>query len=1141
MKHKPLPVITAIALAFQALTHALPAAATGGSNIAFAPDGKVSSLILETGGHNQLNPADPGRGFYLKTWSPDGPKEFRLTHIQRQGDTLIVSKGAALPRFTFAITTAQRYLALKLQRVEGLPKNAVTLHLEIRCSANVVMQGLDYMLNSKSSGLLINANWKHLWNRNSNDPLGGIAIYPAGQPDKEDSALLDVWVNEDLPKPAVKEPWTRERATQWLNDFEKLYEDQTMMLIGAASLQELYAVTDQARSAGVKQIYLHTDTWRGEYWPKQHSHIHINPKVFPKGLEDLKAYTAYLRKFGMFLTLHYTAGGIGPSDPQRIAGHVSRQLTSWGKGTLESPVDSKAQTLQFRPSPGTDFPFVSDFGLRSNIYHIFNPNFIRVGDEIIQVGAFENTDHDVWTLNGCVRGHGATEAAAHQKGEEAAGLVSGYGQNFTPDVDSPLFEEMAKEYADFANAIGLGRLEYDALEINYCPPWGGPKYTERVARHLDHPVITGSSGGTPVWGNVEVMFHRYKHLSAPGGAGASFIMETGDRRATTELEFNTSIASAVANGANKIIFQKSQAMFGINQAMLAGHGLSEKFIEAVGLWRSVALFATPEQRQALRQSMTATPIAKNSLISPVHSDGYISGVRIKETQDAYQLIPSSILIQPTDAPWMKGVESAVVAPRQFVEPGQILQMNNPNAAQPLAWTIRVLPEVAPSTTSTQAKAPAAEQTILDNYLTGVASAKQNGTAKHPLEGAHWVWLGEDDPAVDAGDKTVYFRKTLNIPENKKLLAGSLFFTADNAMDCYVNGRRVARSGSWQQVIYQDITASLHPGINVVALATMNSGGPGGGIASVQLNFEGEDPVVIHTDTTWKASDQLVEGWKEPTTPDAAWKSAVAFGEFGIPPWSKPSVATSALVALQPKATEVQNQSHAAFTQDGDGVVVSAENMRSEDQLLESGYPFWNRAAVMPGHGLSLEVTGDGSGAVLVIQLSGGGERDYVVKLDFTGKRKIVIPTGEVSWANGYWGRRPGTERFGYSGIERISMGFGYIPAKTSPKVKVENMQLLEDRPSKLINPIVTTGTGELRVTGEIESDQYLRYTGGGQATVYDENWKQVKQLPVTLHEYLMPTGVAPLSVRVSQGAPQPWLEVQFISEGNPITIPKTKE
>ena len=193
---------------------------------------------------------------------------------------------------------------------------------------------------------------------------------------------------------------------------------------------------------------------------------------------------------------------------------------------------------------------------------------------------------------------------------------------------------------------------------------------------------------------------------------------------------------------------------------------------------------------------------------------------------------------------------------------------------------------------------------------------------------------------------------------------------------------------------------------------------------------------------------------------------------------------------------------------------------------------------MPGHGLSLDVTGDGSGAVLVIQLSEGTSRDYIVKVDFTGKRTIVIPTGEVSWADGRWGRRPGTERFHYDRINGVAMGFGYIPAKTSARVMVENLQLLADRPSKLVNPVIAVGPGELQVTGEIETGQYLRYNGGDTVGVYDENWKSIRQLSVTRRNYIMPAGAAAVSVRVADGAPQPWLETQFFSEGQQIRIPK---
>src|SRR5205085_10993105 len=46
-----------------------------------------------------------------------------------------------------------------------------------------------------------------------------------------------------------------------------------------------------------------------------------------------------------------------------------------------------------------------------------------------------------------------------------------------------------------------------------------------------------------------------------------------------------------------------------------------------------------------------------------------------------------------DAPWMAGVESAAVGPRQFIRPGEVVQLENPYAAQPAGFSIRVLYEL----------------------------------------------------------------------------------------------------------------------------------------------------------------------------------------------------------------------------------------------------------------------------------------------------------------------------------------------------------------------------------------------------------------------------------------------------------------
>jgi hypothetical protein len=711
-------------------------------DIAFAPDGSVSSLVLEQGGENLVDRSNPGRGFFLETWALGGLKQYRLDRVRRQGSTLIVSRETSLPRLTFEVATNPRYLAIKLTRVEGLPANQMTLHLEIRCRSGVVTRSLGYMMSkypwtSDRCYVVVQADWNHLWHRNPKDPLGGIAMHPAGDPDQEDEALLELWVNEDLlPRPAIQEPWTKDRARRWLEEFARLYGDQTQMTVAAQSPEELYAMTEVAERAGVKQVYLHTDTWRGEYWPVTQSHVYINLKVFPKGLDDLKKYSTYLRQRGMFLQLHTTSAGIGARDPKRIAGHVSRDLACWGAGTLEEPLTPTTKKIRFRPAPGTDYPFFASWveGQRANLPHFFTPGFIRIGEEIVHVDAFEDTDQPVWTLSGCARGIGATKAADHGKGDEAAGLISAYGQNFMPDVDSPLLVEMAQEYADLANAIGLGRLEYDALEINGYPQWGGDKYPDLVARRLDHPVITNTSSGASVPSNIEVKFHRYKHLAPQiGMAHASFTSENGQRRATPEIEFNTNLAAGIARGATKVGISKSQAMFGINQALLAEHGLSGKFLDDFRRWRAVARSATSEQRKAIEQALAKPPAGKRSLITPGFAQGFMGAV-IRETPEAYEVVPICFLTRSTDAPAMVGVESASQSPRQFIQPGHVLQLNNPNAAQPLTWTIQVLSETGAPSNAPQPVPAERRETAVEQYLTGVKSA-QSGAAATPSPSA----------------------------------------------------------------------------------------------------------------------------------------------------------------------------------------------------------------------------------------------------------------------------------------------------------------------------------------------------------------------------------------------------------------------
>jgi hypothetical protein len=183
-------------------------------------------------------------------------------------------------------------------------------------------------------------------------------------------------------------------------------------------------------------------------------------------------------------------------------------------------------------------------------------------------------------------------------------------------------------------------------------------------------------------------------------------------------------------------------------------------------------------------------------------------------------------------------------------------------------------------------------------------------------------------------------------------------------------------------------------------------------------------------------------------------------------------------------------------------------------------------------GIGLRVTGDGSGALLLFMISG---RDYVVPIDFVGPRDIEIPNGEVAWSSSAWGWRMGSKHADYASQRSCRLGFGYLPPKSKASVRVEQLAALAEIPARLENPVIHVGAGTLAVHGVVESGQYLRYEGGDSAAVCDENWNKLRDLPVTQAGYAMPPGWAAVSVSSAAKA-NPWLEVQFMTEGEPMIV-----
>ena len=136
--------------------------------------------------------------------------------------------------------------------------------------------------------------------------------------------------------------------------------------------------------------------------------------------------------------------------------------------------------------------------------------------------------------------------------------------------------------------------------------------------------------------------------------------------------------------------------------------------------------------------------------------------------------------------------------------------------------------------------------------------------------------------------------------------------------------------------------------------------------------------------------------------------------------------------------------------DADALEIRSENKTNQPAIHLDDRPSWATAIDMSdARGLGCTVTGDGSGAVLVITIDGRGNRDYVIPIDFQGTREIAIPNGEVAWGHPRWGWRFHSARFDYRRITRVKVGFGTVPSQTTAQVTVGNIRPLRKVDSAL--------------------------------------------------------------------------------------------
>jgi hypothetical protein len=922
----------------------------------FARDGKPLSFQVKSTGQELLDLTDPGDGFFLEDV---GGNRTLLTNLTWYDNKLTAVSENGTQSVVFSVNEKDAYLHFEIVSLKGIPRNCgLFLSFEMNCQDKVKPMETDYMTTARVNDGKLKVTWHFLWNRDKGNPLGSFALYYKKDDSSEDDIILRIWVDENLPHPDVPYEWTFEKAKQWVVRWQEMFADQSEFILEADNLQDLYEGVKYAEMADAKQILLFTNTWRVDFWPHGVGHIQLRKDVFPRGEEDLKAFSDFLRTKGMYLKLHYLSGSLAKDDPEYVAQEPDRRLASWGQGMLAEDAGVRDSILFFKPDPGVELPFkvgpVRTYLPPPALDRVHGFHNVRVGNEIIYVTSFEKTDQAVWILKGCKRGMYSTLAATHEKNTDVAGLIDTYGQNFVPGNDNGMSEEIARKYAEFCNRCGVYNVVFDGFENHaFHGIWGSEKYASFLYSALKHPTTSYTSSGTGSRCWIEYRLNSTKKLmkgfrfSTHASRRAPVILDSPDREASKLLDAQYELSHGAAVGASSYGFCKPQPMFGLTVKELETYGLTSQMASLVKEWKYVSKYMTEDQREILQKSLVPNSVKLPDRTREKESEFVYCLSEINETE--YQIKPVKILTREEgDINWSTWQERGPIEPKQFIKLGDTLCLNNPFKKQSPSFIIRVL------------------------------------------------------HAVD--------------------------YTSDK-------------------------NVKLQPHVGEL------------------------------TDLIQKSV--IIEDTK--------------------------------------------------IDEEGNALVFSYANDRNKELWNANKLPSWNSESrdFTKLRTIGMYVTGDNSGSVLLFQFP---KRDYAIKLNFTGKRYIEIPNGEAAWANGYWGWRKGTHHGKYKNIQKYSLGFGYMPPQTHSKVKVEGLKALNELPVQLKQLVITTSEGEIKVKGRVKSGEYITYSGGSIAKVYDKNWNELRELPVEKTNWQVPEGYSNIVIGSDKTKLKPWLEVQVMTEGKGFVV-----
>ncbi|MFA6471645.1 MAG: hypothetical protein WCU00_06345 [Candidatus Latescibacterota bacterium] len=446
-------------------------------------DGKNLSFIDKKSGKDYCDHAKPSFCAQVKK---DG-KSFDVSKVSADGDRISLGFAGTEITATLKNTVKNKYILLEVESVKGGESESlvfINVPLTLKGMPSDPFAACAFSLNLFTRVDQLPALQTYLRvSCYQKFGLNGAKIALIGVPQADIlPTLREVLTAEagDMPYSTIAGPWAQDSPYS---------HGSYLFNIGDLTEATVDDWIKKAKSGGFNQIENHggaADFFRfGDF--------ELNKEKFPQGWDTFKDIVAKLHEAGIASIFH-TYSFFIDKHSKYVTPVPSPYLDSFRTLTLSAPISKDATEIQVNEST-KGITTITGFS-------VYNSVVLHIGDELVTFDGV--TQESPYKFTGCRRGAFDTQAAPHPQGAKARHLKETWGL-FVPDVDTPLFAEIAKNHADIVNKCNFDGIYIDAID-GASILRGGPdswyyadKFIFEIAKNLKKPVGMEMSDMTPHW------------------------------------------------------------------------------------------------------------------------------------------------------------------------------------------------------------------------------------------------------------------------------------------------------------------------------------------------------------------------------------------------------------------------------------------------------------------------------------------------------------------------------------------------------------------------------------------------------------------------------------------------------------------